>query len=810
MLLPAVGGGPATLWTPPPPPSSGAGPHHPGGLNAVEAPSTLLTYEAAMRVPVIRAIDEYLARATKTGFATTQRELPLQSALPAHVAGHIATLRRIFVVLVMTCDAKTGEFVPPNRCAWLAGDLTSLLGDDATNDDYVREACGTFGARGFRHVDPLTLDKCKGLVAGTHSYVQIHMVRGSTAASTSAAPAKSGDTLGAKQQAKRTAPKPRQAIVTDATLLHRYTSACGKFVRAVTAASTADVTSTFELERSLVVDRERRDFVDHRAGNLLRTSQLLLENGEYAQLAKALALMTTEIDVRRGRVGDLTLEPVTLEALIEPATQTVTCVIRDVEDDDDDDDDHDDKSGKNTNAAHGAVVVAAPRNKSNKKYRFFSPPGRQDDYWGGPARATKMQISYELLRVVALLDIMSNVAKHGTGVCVVTRRPDRLTFANAVNTAQAAKTKPDDATETGTGLAALRRECARIGVDVTFRLTHDGGSPDTSTSDGGDDDDDDGQSAGAWWTTELLVNSVLDDDGADDDDGEGAFGGGGAPPTTTTKAASTRDTAIERSRPVSSSSSSSAAANGVANTNESDASSSSAASPVGPPQRTLLPGEGLAASSSPPPPPPRGPASPEELASLLSAYEWVLCEDNAVIAELWARLFRKMGLRLATASTPPEIAALEATVAFALRTGKPVVVCMDENLAEFDLDTSTTAPVSGTELRTRFLRRPALRAAFTSHRLFFAAASASDVPDDGRLAASVGKAGTTSTMLRRILDGVRRAAAVPAAATGLPDHPHQRQHHARKRGAAADGAAAADDDGPSSDRAPPVHRRRIE
>lgn len=521
----------------------------------------VLAHDAALRFPLVRVIDEYLDRGA---FATKQSELPIQDELPSYVASFLPQLRTYLWMGVFEGDPKAQKQIGETRIVWVAGDVSAVCA--CGTNDFVKGACAAL--TGFYPVDfdPALVDD---FVCGSRKQLTKHLMR------------ETGE---------------RSAIVVEKGLLYRYATRQGR-VRAIYFASTSDVTKSYFFLEDARAHRTRRDFVDHRVGNLLRTATLLLETRSYGKVADALHVMTTEIDVRRGHHYNLSLAPVSLEDLVAPVTQTAQCVIVD------------------SGAPHSV-------------YTFYAADGNR-------------QIPFELLRVAALLDIFSNVAKHGNGYCTLSRYDNRIQISNVVNFT------PERPKSLKTGLRALERECHAIGVDINFARRDD------------------------QWIVDLSIVSVRHTD-------------------------------------------------------------------VMHPETTPQHADDATAARN---------------------YDWILCEDQDTIATLWKRLFRQIGIVLTIVVTPPQVAHLADTVAYRLQLGKPVVLIMDENLFEFrfdsdDLDNAATVPVTGTELRARLLASPAFGDAVRNGALFFVAASASEVHDP-LLVANVGKAGRTSTMLQRIIQGLR-------------------------------------------------------
>lgn len=522
----------------------------------------VLAHDAALRLPLVRVIDDYLERGA---FATKQNELPIQDELPTYVASFLPQLRTYLWMGVFEGDPKSHKQIGETRIVWVAGDVSSVC--ECGTDDFVKGACAAL--TGFCPVDfdPALVDD---FVCGSRKQLTKHLMR------------ETGE---------------RSAIVVEKGLLYRYATRHGR-IRAIYFASTSDVTKTYFFLEDARAHRTRRDFVDHRVGNLLRTATLLLETRSYGKVADALHVMTTEIDVRRGHHYNLSIAPVSLEELVAPVTQTSQCVI---------------------------VDSSGP---PHSVYTFYAAEGGR-------------QIPFELLRVAALLDIFSNVAKHGNGYCTLRRYDNRVQISNTVNFT------PERPKSLKTGLRALERECNAIGVKINFARRDD------------------------QWIVDLSIVSVRHTD-------------------------------------------------------------------VMHPETTPQHADDATAAKS---------------------YDWILCEDQDTIATLWKRLFKQIGIALTLVVTPPQVAHLADTVAYRLQLGKPLVLIMDENLFEFrfegdDLENAATVPVTGTELRERLLTSTAFCNAVRRGSLFFVAASASEVHDP-LLVANVGKAGRTSTMLQRILQGLR-------------------------------------------------------
>lgn len=175
-----------------------------------------------------------------------------------------------------------------------------------------------------------------------------------------------------------------------------------------------DVTNEHRLEEAAY----RRDIVDHRLGNLTRTNRLLLEAKKYEELGRSLDLVKTEIDIRRGIEDQLSLESVSFKDLVLPVAQSVATKFENVNEDD--------------------------------LVKFFDNSGKQ--------------IPHQVVQVKVLLDIFSNIFKHGDCQCSILVKESEIVFSNAVKCRQW-RGAPLSAR---TGLNAMRYECKRLGLTVRF------------------------------------------------------------------------------------------------------------------------------------------------------------------------------------------------------------------------------------------------------------------------------------------------------------------------------------------------------
>lgn len=174
-----------------------------------------------------------------------------------------------------------------------------------------------------------------------------------------------------------------------------------------------DVTVEHRLEEAAY----RRDIVDHRLGNLTRTNMLLLEAKKYEELGRSLDLVKTEIDIRRGIEDELSLEQVSFRDLVLPVAQSVAVKFVGVCEDD--------------------------------LVKFFN--------------CRDKQIPHQVVQVKVLLDIFSNIFKHGDCQCSMIVGESEIAFSNVVKRRD--RGVPLSAR---TGLDAMRYECKRLGLTIRF------------------------------------------------------------------------------------------------------------------------------------------------------------------------------------------------------------------------------------------------------------------------------------------------------------------------------------------------------
>lgn len=375
--------------------------HHTENTAATSTTTTTIThtlsFDDAMRIPALRSVHDYASAVWNGDFDVVSLDtMPLKFGSPlrdlestyieATIPKHIKLMRWLSVIAGDGFGRATSKPL--------------VVGIDADCVDYVYESMD---------LERYLLDPDSSLQGYcTHDSSELCTFH---AISLDARQAQPPD---ARLQISREHPA-RKAIDLHVHFLWRWAAPSGG-VFALVCSTALDVTDTYFARADAKRKAFERDVCDHRYGNYIRESQLLLEAGLYDRLHCSLEFLADEIDIRRDK--PVNNKAVDLALLFEPCVQSL-------------------KYDRTT----------LPR----ERFWFKSTAGNI--------------VPYKAIQVKILLDVCSNAVKHGDGFITIVRSPTTIRVANNV----AIKRSSSKRSSSFTGLRALKAECEALGLAINFR-----------------------------------------------------------------------------------------------------------------------------------------------------------------------------------------------------------------------------------------------------------------------------------------------------------------------------------------------------
>lgn len=350
-----------------------------------------------MRIPALRSVHHYVSTVWKGELhhAVSLDTLPLKfgSPLPNLDTTHIQVTIPRHIKLMRWLSVIAGDAF---------GHATTkplIVGIDADCIDYVYESID---------LESYLLDpdsSLQGYACDSTTLCGFHA---------KSLDARHGRPPDARLQLSRECPT-RKAIDLHVHFLWRWLLPSGG-VRALVCTTALDVTDTYFTRADAKREAFERDVCDHRYGNYIRESQLLLEARLYDRLHCSLEFLADEIDIRRGK--PVSNKAVDLAYLFEPCVQSL-------------------KYDRTT----------LPRQKL-----WFKT-------------STGSIVPYKVIQVKILLDVCSNAVKHGDGFITIVHSPTIIRVMNRV----AIKRSSSKRSSSLTGLRALKAECEALGLAINFR-----------------------------------------------------------------------------------------------------------------------------------------------------------------------------------------------------------------------------------------------------------------------------------------------------------------------------------------------------